>query len=118
MKALLAYDWPGNIRQLENAIERACVTARDGTIRPDNLPSDITERPAGTHISYPIDLARTLPEQLAEITAAFEKQFLRKALKKSHGHIGRCAVICGMSRRSVTDKLSQYQIDKAVFKDN
>jgi DNA-binding NtrC family response regulator len=118
MKALLAYDWPGNIRQLENAIERACVTARDGTIRPDNLPSDITEKPTGAHISYPVDLSRTLPEQLADITAAFEKQFLRKALKKSHGHIGRCAVICGMSRRSVTDKLSQYQIDKAVFKDN
>jgi DNA-binding NtrC family response regulator len=117
MEALLAYPWPGNVRQLENAVERACVTARDGVIRPENLPPDIT-RPATSKVSFQVDLSRSLPEQLAEITADFEKRFLRKALKKSRGHIGRCAKICGLSRRSVTDKVSLYKIDKAMFKED
>ena len=45
MERLLAYAWPGNIRQLENAMERACVTARGGVIRPENLPSDLLPKP-------------------------------------------------------------------------
>src|SRR5271168_1945444 len=41
MEALLQHRWPGNIRELENAMERACVTSRDDTIRPENLPAEI-----------------------------------------------------------------------------
>ena len=41
MEALIQYRWPGNIRELENAIERACVTSRDDVIRPENLPAEI-----------------------------------------------------------------------------
>ena len=44
---LLQFTWPGNIRQLENAIERACITARDGVIRVTNLPPDLAGRPKG-----------------------------------------------------------------------
>ena len=36
---------------------------------------------------------------------------------KSHGNIGRCAKICGLSRRSITTKLSEHQLDKDVFKE-
>jgi DNA-binding NtrC family response regulator len=115
MQALLAYNWPGNVRQLENAIERACVTASNGEIRPENLPPDII-RPQASRANIQVDLARTLPEQLAEITAEFEEGFLRKALRKTRGHIGRCAKICGLSRRSVTEKIAHYKIDKASFK--
>ena len=45
MERLMQIEWPGNIRQLENAIERACITARDGVIRLANLPPDL----GGTH---------------------------------------------------------------------
>ena len=41
MELLLQHRWPGNIRELENAIERACVTSRDDVIRPENLPAEI-----------------------------------------------------------------------------
>jgi DNA-binding NtrC family response regulator len=63
-----------------------------------------------------VDLTRSLPEQMAEITAAFEKRYLRKALKKTRGHVGRCARITGLSRRSITDKIALHQIDKEEFK--
>src|SRR5690242_17327690 len=42
MDLLLHYRWPGNIRELENAVERASVTAQDGVIRPQNLPPEVT----------------------------------------------------------------------------
>jgi DNA-binding NtrC family response regulator len=117
MQALMAYTWPGNVRQLENAVERACVTTRDGTIRPANLPPDLarTEPPAGKSVMQ-VDLSRPLPDQLAELTAAYEERYLRRALKKTRGHVGKCAKISGLSRRSITDKISLYRIDKTEFK--
>ena len=115
MELLLEYTWPGNVRQLENAIERAVVTARDGVIRPENLPTDVT-KPHPKRAKLAIDIARPLPEQLTELNANFEKRYLRRALKKCGGHIGRCAKICGLSRRSVTYKLAQYDIDPSLYK--
>jgi DNA-binding NtrC family response regulator len=112
---LEGYSWPGNVRQLENAIERACVTARDSLIRPENLPPEISKQePAKSNMQ--VDLTRPLPEQLNELTIAFEKRYLRRALKKTRGHVGKCAKISGLSRRSVTDKIAQYEIDKTEFK--
>jgi DNA-binding NtrC family response regulator len=117
MEVLLRCPWPGNVRQLENAVERACVTARDGVIRPHNLPPDVAGR-AGAEGKGALqaDLARPLPEQLAELTAAFEERYLRKALRKTRGHVGKCAALSGLSRRSVTEKIMLYKIDKEEFK--
>jgi DNA-binding NtrC family response regulator len=114
MAVLVKCPWPGNVRQLENAIERACVTARDGVIKPANLPPDVGRGDAKSPMQ--IDLARPLPEQLAELTAAFEERYLRKALRRTRGHVGKCAKITGLSRRSITDKIAHYGINKDDFK--
>ena len=63
-----------------------------------------------------VDLSKPLPEQLAHLTAYFEERYIRRAMKKSRGHVGKCAKICGLSRRSITDKVAHYQINKAEFK--
>jgi DNA-binding NtrC family response regulator len=115
MERLLAYSWPGNIRQLENAIEQACVTARDGIVQESNLPREVLRKDA-VKTSMQVDLSRPLPEQLNDLTNAFEKRYLRLALKRTRGHVGRCARISGLSRRSITDKIAQYGIDKSEFK--
>lgn len=115
MELLMNYSWPGNIRQLENAIERACITAPDGIITVKHLPLDQRSSPSAKG-QLPIDVNRSLPEQLAEMTSAFEKKYLRRMLKKTRGHVGRCAKLSGLSRRSITDKIAQYGIDKAEFK--
>ena len=116
MEVLLNYRWPGNIRELENLIERACVTARGDNIEPEHLPSDLlAPRPAS--VPFHIDLNKPLPDLLRDITADVERQYIRKALQKSHGNVGRCATMCGLSRRSITAKLAEYQIDKASFKE-
>jgi DNA-binding NtrC family response regulator len=114
MEILLACDWPGNVRQLENAMERASIVARNGVIGPAQLPPELVEKTSRPGMS--VDLARPLTEQLAELTAAFEERYLRKVLKRTHGHVGRCAEISGLSRRSITDKLAQYKINREEFK--
>jgi DNA-binding NtrC family response regulator len=115
MELLLQHRWPGNIRELENAIERATVTSRDDVIRPENLPAEIL-KPTRPKYQLPVDLSRPLTDQLNELTSAFEERYLRRALKRTRGHIGRTARLTGLSRRTITDKIALYQIDKAEFK--
>jgi DNA-binding NtrC family response regulator len=117
MEVLLNYRWPGNVRELENAIERACVTSRDQVIQKENLPPELVS-PHASGPAFHIDLDRPLPDLLWEAVANIERQYIRKALKKSHGNVGRCARICGLSRRSITTKISKYKLDKATFKDS
>ena len=105
MEALIQFRWPGNIRELENAIERACVTSRDDVIRPENLPPDVL-KPSRPRYQLPIDLSRPLAEQLSEFTAAFEERYLRRALKRTRAHVGRTARLTGLSRRTITEKLA------------
>jgi len=116
MEHLLKHRWPGNIRELENVIERACVTARGSSLQPEDLPLKDSQ---GLEQPQPdgLNLNRPLPELVDEATAALESQVLRRALKEAHGNIGRCARICGLSRRSVSAKLTLYGIDKEQFKD-
>jgi DNA-binding NtrC family response regulator len=116
MQILVDYHWPGNVRQLENAIERACITARDGVIRREHLPADLFRVLENKNGHTSIDLTRPLPEQLSELVSNFEKRYLRRALRKTRGHVGRCAKLSGLSRRSISEKIALYQIDKEEFK--
>jgi DNA-binding NtrC family response regulator len=116
MEVLLNYRWPGNIRELQNAIERACVTARNSTILPENLPPELTA-PTVAKSALSIDIERPLPDVIKDAVANIEQQYIRRALKKTRGNVGRCAHLCGLSRRSMTAKIADYQIDRALFKE-
>jgi DNA-binding NtrC family response regulator len=111
MEALLNHSWPGNVRELENVIERACVTCQDRTVGLEHLPADLTHV-SRTPSPFAIDLSCPLPDLLSRITRYVESRYIRKALAKTHGHVGRCAKICGLSRRSITSKLARYKIDR------
>jgi DNA-binding NtrC family response regulator len=115
MAALLRYPWPGNVRELENAIERACVTSLNGQIHLETLPLEVVQRESSS-ASAEVDLKRPLVELLKELGADLERQYIRKALERSHGNVGLCAKICGLSRRSISAKIAEYQIDKTEFK--
>jgi two-component system, NtrC family, response regulator AtoC len=116
MEVLLAHGWPGNIRELENAIERASVTSRDEFIRPENLPRELTAPPR-SRTTGSVDIKRPLAELVAETTADLERRYLRRMLKKCRGNIGRCAKLSGLSRRTITDKVATYKIDRKEFLD-
>jgi DNA-binding NtrC family response regulator len=116
MQVLLNYRWPGNIRELENVIERASVTSRDNVVDVDNLPQELASPPQ-QKMPFHVTLNRPLPELLRTATTTIEQQYLRKALKKARGNVVRAAKICGLSRRSVTAKIAEYGIDRATFKE-
>ena len=86
MEKLLTHTWPGNIRELENAVERACVTARGASIQPEDLPLEVLHvRPAE---GAQVDLSKPLPDLLREVTLDLERRYLTRAMKKSRGNVG------------------------------
>jgi two-component system NtrC family response regulator len=112
---LLRYDWPGNVRQLEHLIEQMVVTTPGSVIEPENLPPQIVplrEEP----FSLDFDHTRPLHELTEEYTQRIERAYLVRVLEKYRGRIDRCAHHCGLSRRSISEKLRRYQIDKSEFK--
>ena len=115
MQLLISYSWPGNVRELENAIERACVTCHDKVVRIENLPPDLT-LPPKYNAPCAIDLTRPLADYLCEAIAQIERDYICKALEETRGQVGQCARICGLSRRSITAKMSTYQLDRTSFK--
>src|SRR5262245_9975552 len=117
MDVLLNYCWPGNIRELENAIERACVTSPNGSIAAQHFPPDLLN-PQQPKTALNIDLQQPLPELLRRVQADVEQEYIRKALEQTRGNVSQCAQICGISRRSLSAKLGAYQINKTIFKES
>ncbi len=103
--ALTNYHWPGNVRQLMNAIERAKILADDEAIRAENLPREVTGR------------SQTDPPPLrAEGDLATVNRILVvEALKREHGNKLRTANALGVSRRSLYRLLEKYNITNEEY---
>jgi two-component system response regulator AtoC len=112
---LQGHEWPGNVRELEHVIEQVVVTTPGPVVEPDNLPPHIIatrEEP----FSLDFDLQRPLPAITDELTERVERAYLVRVLEQYRGRIDRCAAHCGLSRRSISEKLRRYRIDKADYK--
>ncbi len=97
-EALLRYDYPGNIRELENLIERAVVLTRDDVIGVEDLPL-VLEAPA----SGSVDEAG-----LIAAVEGLERRMIREALTKADGPQTRAAELLGISERVLRYKLKKY----------
>jgi two-component system, NtrC family, response regulator AtoC len=117
MLQLLNYSWPGNIRELENIMERASVTSREDIIDVGDLASEVTQT-VPARLPIHIRFGRPLPDILREAMASIEREYLRRALSKTRGSVVRTAKISGLSRRSVSAKIAKYDIDRDVFRTN
>ncbi|MBI5238240.1 MAG: sigma-54-dependent Fis family transcriptional regulator [Deltaproteobacteria bacterium] len=118
MKLLVDYDYPGNVRELENIIERAAALEAADFITPGSLPEKLRDRGRAAADAAPmpaierylgagseagrIDLEKTVEQ--------FEKAMLREALKKAGGVKKKAAELLGLSFRSMRYKLSKYDI--------
>jgi two-component system, NtrC family, response regulator AtoC len=117
LSRLARYDWPGNVRELEHVIELVVVTTPGPVIEPENLPPQIVST-RDEPFSLDFDLHRPLPAITEELTERVERAYLQRVLERYLGRIDRCAAHCGLSRRSISEKLRRYRIDKADFKPN
>ncbi|HOI10189.1 MAG TPA: helix-turn-helix domain-containing protein, partial [Myxococcota bacterium] len=89
-----AYDWPGNVRVLRNAIERAAILAEDGVIEPEDLGLPVRAAPPGDASGG----------RLAEM----ERQAIVQALRDSDGNRRQAARILGISLRTLQYRLKDY----------
>jgi two-component system, NtrC family, response regulator PilR len=107
MALLGAYHWPGNIRELENVIERAVALEQTPVVLPDSLSPVV--RGGSTRVGQSIDL----PEsgfQLEEHIQKLERDYITEALKRADGVQSRAAEILGMSFRSFRYYAKKYEI--------
>jgi len=108
IELLLRYDYPGNVRELENAIERAALLTRSEYIESKDLPDTIQKTIDGIFLSDSI----TLPVNgnMSDMVERLEKQMLLNALEKSNGNQSRAAKELGISEKSVRDRMKKWNI--------
>ncbi len=126
LDALLEYEWPGNVRQLENFSERLvlarpqrAMTARDfEKLRTSSLAVGDSLSRTDKQADPPpdIDVSKTLEKTLAPLIERHERQYLRAVLKQNAGRIAAAARQAGISRRTLLRKMKSYGIDKNDFK--
>jgi Nif-specific regulatory protein len=126
---LLKYDWPGNVRQLRNEIERAVALASEGdTIRPQYLSPTLRGAPERSPIARSAANARVLPvpsdadtanhidrtadtvRPLREARAEFEAKYIAEALRRNSFNVSRTAAALGISRPALQEKMKTYHL--------
>jgi two-component system, NtrC family, response regulator AtoC len=105
--ALKAAPWPGNIRELENLIERAVLLSDGGTLDVNDFPGILEGGAAAT----PVDEASDelgLKEYVRVHTARLERARIKKALQQEEGNVTRASRLLGISRKSLQTKMKEY----------
>ena len=97
LRALRKYSFPGNVRELENAIQHTFVMCRDGVILPEHLPETI--------------LDETVIKENVTNNLKSEKELIIDSLKRNHGNKSKAAVELGMHRSTLWRKIKELQVD-------
>jgi transcriptional regulator with GAF, ATPase, and Fis domain len=115
LEAFDRYQWPGNIRELENLIERAYILETSSVLTPEGFPSELfTGRDAQAQLLP--DTALTLAEARRRGIETIERQYLRGLLSVNEGRIGKTAEAAGISARQLHKLMTKYRMRKEEFK--
>ena len=115
VKALQEYAWPGNIRELENVIERAYILEDSSVLRAESFPQEIF---SGFNNSTKVatDLTKTLAEVRRQGVEHLERNYLKELLKEHKGRINRASETAGITTRQLHKLLTKHRIRKEDFK--
>lgn len=105
LQILIEYDYPGNVRELENILKHAVALAEENQIQPGDLPSDV--------LNGNRELEAFCPSQestLVQLMSEFERKVLLSTLTQCNWQRSRAAKKLGISRRSLYNKLEKFQI--------
>jgi DNA-binding NtrC family response regulator len=106
MRRLMGYHWPGNVRQLENAIERAVAFGGSrGQIDASELPNEL-QRPEPP----PIATSLSIPEDgldLGALVTSIERELIQRALERTNGNKGQAAALLQLKRTTLVEKLKR-----------
>jgi transcriptional regulator of acetoin/glycerol metabolism len=111
LKQLMSYDWPGNIRELRNAIRTALAICEGGVIRCCDLPTEIRQLKRVSRSTRDSDApeAAAAPEEPASFESA-ERKVLLQAIEQNHWVMSRVAAQLGISRNTLYRKLHTHRI--------
>ena len=105
---LMRYSFPGNIRELENMLERAIALIKGTVIQAQDLPDEICGRT--NPVTMICDKIRgTKP--LGQAVSLFEKEYIQSVLEKTKGKKGQAAEVLGISRKSLWEKIKGLEIE-------
>src|SRR5262249_10921237 len=113
---LTEHEWPGNIRELRNACERAVLLATGSVIEREHLAIEEPKRSPNRTRTSPTTpppgsmMAADMPTQVRATVAELEKQRILEALDKCAGNQTRAAELLGISRRTLINRLDEYGI--------
>ncbi|RYD58544.1 MAG: sigma-54-dependent Fis family transcriptional regulator [Sphingomonadales bacterium] len=113
MVALQSYEWPGNVRQLRNIVERTVIMApgdRIGRIELDLLPAEVLGKPADA--AGGMGSSAIMGAPLKEARESFEREYLRVQIRRFSGNISRTASFIGMERSALHRKLKLLGISE------
>ena len=109
MNQLMQYSWPGNIRELQNALERAIALTTDSVIEKVNLPKKVSRDQEVQNIATP-DFS------LSQWLQAQEKQYLIQQLKAFGGRVDLTANACKIGERTLSRKIRFYGLDRKTLR--
>lgn len=106
LKCLMAYQYPGNIRELENIVERAVILEQGDSISVDSLPLPLQSLGEGVHAAPSLDLGMGL--ELESVVEEVERNLIAQAMERSGGNRTEAARLLGISFRSLRYRLKKY----------
>ena len=113
MKMLVSYDWQGNVRQMENAIQRSVILCQGKTLLPEHL-SPLELSPKEDIPRNILELKEKKKNLRLKSVEDIEKMFVMEALKRNRWNISRAASDVGMQRTNFHALLKKYQLSKHI----
>ena len=117
MEALAAFGWPGNVRQLANAVQRACALSSSEVIQMEDLTDEIAGRASQVRVTGKADLTQeTFREMKSRRVAAMECAYLEELLRKNGGNVTRSSEAAGMTRSAFQKLMQRYGIKSRDYR--
>ena len=117
ISAMMRHPWQGNIRELENIVKRAILTASGDTIETLDLPEQAGNTLPHQPPAEQSTLVMPFKDYLSNITRDAEERYLRHALRQSRGNILQVARLMEIDRKTVYRKMTDYGIDPGEFRE-
>jgi DNA-binding NtrC family response regulator len=116
IEAFRQYEWPGNIRELENLIERAYILETSTTLTPESFPIELFETGELSDPKIVVDTSRTLAQARRDGVENIERSYLKSLLEETRGKINLTAEKAGITTRQLHKLLTRYGIRKEEYK--
>ena len=110
-RRLMAFDWPGNVRQLRNVVESMVVVDDDGVLGINDLPDEFSEESDSSSDSHSLALSSMVGRPLVDV----EKQFIADTLNLTGGNREEAAKFLGIGQRTLYRKIKEYKLYVLVY---